>query len=95
LLAVELLASFLFSTLFASVVLWIVRGATFRHASFAHERRGSVYSICVLQLILRPFAPRERFQTCSTLYFRLTILWQKLYFLTFTFKQYKENQCFR
>ena len=76
LLAVELLASFLFSTFFASVVLWIGRGATLGHASFAYERRGSI--IPMIQLLRRPFAPRERFKTGSTLYFRLTILWQKL-----------------
>ena len=74
LLDVKLLASFLFSTLFASVVLWIGRGATLGHASFAYERRGSIIPICVLQLLRRPFAPRERFKTGSTLYFRLTIL---------------------
>ena len=70
-----------FSTFFASVVLWIVRGAAFRHASFAHECRGSVYSICVRQLCLCPFALRERFKTCSTLYHRLTILSQKSHVL--------------
>ena len=60
LVSVEVLASFPFSTRSASVVLWIVRGATICHASLAYELWGP-------QLRWRPFGLREVFLACNTL----------------------------